>query len=70
MHCSGRTHCIVMSTYRDKPLPSLVLNVFDRLSAVEYRYRWVDIGPWLAEAGRVVDRARDQTAGFVLAHRA
>jgi hypothetical protein len=60
-----------MSTYRDNPLPTLVLlNAFDRLSAVVYRYRWVDIGPWLAEAGLVVDRARDQTGWFVLAHRA
>ncbi len=60
-----------MSTYRDKPFRSLVLDTFDRLSApIEHRYTWSDLGPWFAEAGLVVDAARDETGWFVLAHRA
>jgi SAM-dependent methyltransferase len=60
-----------MSTYRDKPFRSLVLDTFDRLSApVEHRYVWAELEPWFAEAGLVVDAARDETGWFVLAHRA
>jgi len=59
-----------MSTYRDKPFRSLVLDTFDRLSApVEHRYTWAELEPWFAEAGLVVDAARDDTGWFVLAHR-
>jgi SAM-dependent methyltransferase len=59
-----------MDTYRDKPFRSLVLDTFDRLSApVEFRYLWRDLEPWFAEAGLVVDAARDETGWFVLAHR-
>ena len=60
-----------MNTYRDKPFRSLVLDTFDRLSApVEHRYTWADLEPWFADAGLVVDAARDETGWFVLAHRA
>jgi len=60
-----------MSTYRDKPFRSLVLDTFDRLSApVEHRYVWAELEPWFAEAGLVVDAARDQTGWFITAHRA
>jgi SAM-dependent methyltransferase len=60
-----------MSTYRDKPFRSLVLDTFDRLSApVEHRYVWAELEPWFAEAGLVVDAARDETGWFVVAHRA
>jgi hypothetical protein len=59
-----------MSTYRDKPFRSLVLDTFDRLSApVEHRYVWAELEPWFAGAGLVVDAARDETGWFVLAHR-
>jgi SAM-dependent methyltransferase len=59
-----------MSTYRDKPFRSLVLDTFDRLSApVEHRYTWAELEPWFADAGLVVDAARDDTGWFVLAHR-
>ncbi len=59
-----------MDTYRDKPFRSLVLDTFDRLSApVENRYTWSELEPWFAEAGLVVDAARDETGWFVLAHR-
>jgi SAM-dependent methyltransferase len=59
-----------MSAYRDKPLRSLVLDTFDRLSApVEHRYVWSELESWFADAGLVVDAARDETGWFVLAHR-
>ena len=59
-----------MDAYRGKPLRSLVLDTFDRLSApVEHRYVWRELEPWFAQAGLVVDAARDETGWFVLAHR-
>ncbi len=59
-----------MDAYRGKPLRSLVLDTFDRLSApVEHRYVWEELAPWFAGAGLVVDAARDETGWFVLAHR-
>jgi SAM-dependent methyltransferase len=59
-----------MDTYRGKPLRSLTLDTFDRLSApVEHRFVWRDLAPWFDRAGLVVDAARDETGWFVLAHR-
>jgi SAM-dependent methyltransferase len=59
-----------MDAYRGKPLRSLVLDTFDRLSApVEHRYVWKDLAPWFADHGMVVDAARDETGWFVLAHK-
>jgi SAM-dependent methyltransferase len=59
-----------MSTYRDKPRRSLVLDTFDRLSApVEHRYVWSDIDWWFSDAGLVVEAARDETGWFVLARK-
>jgi len=67
----GALSRLPMSTYRDKPLRSLVLDTFDRLSApVEHRYIWAELEPWFADAGLVVDAARDETGWFVLSHRA
>lgn len=67
----GALSRLPMSTYRDKPFRSLVLDTFDRLSApVEHRYIWAELEPWFADAGLVVDAARDETGWFVLAHRA
>ena len=59
-----------MDAYRGKPLRSLVLDTFDRLSApVEHRYVWAELAPWFAEAGLEVESARDETGWFVLARR-
>lgn len=59
-----------MGAYRGKPLRSLTLDTFDRLSApVEHRFVWADLAPWFSQAGLVVDAARDETGWFVLAHR-
>jgi len=67
---SGALSRLPMSTYRDKPFRSLVLDTFDRLSApVEHRYTWAELEPWFRDAGLVVDAARDETGWFVLAHR-
>jgi SAM-dependent methyltransferase len=70
LHALSRLSGLPMSTYRDKPFRSLVLDTFDRLSApVEHRYIWSELAPWFADAGLVVDAARDETGWFVLAHR-
>ncbi len=59
-----------MSTYRDKPFRSLVLDTFDRLSApVEHRYVWSELQSWFDETGLVVDAAREETGWFIIAHR-
>jgi SAM-dependent methyltransferase len=59
-----------MYAYRGKPIRSLVLDTFDRLSApVEHRYVWKELAPWFRESGMVVDAARDETGWFILAHR-
>ena len=59
-----------MDAYRGKPLRSLVLDTFDRLSApVEHRYVWRELAPWFRDTGLVVDAARDETGWFVLAHK-
>ena len=59
-----------MGTYRDKPLRSLVLDTFDRLSTpVEHRFVWAELTPWFAESGLVVDAHRDESGWFVVAHR-
>jgi SAM-dependent methyltransferase len=66
----GPLQRLPMSTYRDKPFRSLVLDTFDRLSSpIEHRYTWAELEPWFAEAKLVVDAARDETGWFVLAHR-
>lgn len=58
-----------MSAYRGKPLRSLVLDTFDRLSApVEHRYVWNELEPWFSSAGLIVDSKRDEAGWFVVAH--
>jgi SAM-dependent methyltransferase len=65
-----RLSALPMSTYRDKPFRSLVLDTFDRLSApIEFRFTWADLAPWFAESGLVVDSARDDSGWFIVAHR-
>ena len=69
-HGVGSLAGLPMDAYRGKPLRSLVLDTFDRLSApVEHRYVWKELAPWFSGAGLVVDAARDETGWFVLAHR-
>ena len=60
-----------MAAYRGKPLRSLVLDTFDRLSApVEHRYVWNELAPWFEDAGLVVQAARDEAGWFILARKA
>jgi SAM-dependent methyltransferase len=57
-----------LHAYRGKPLRSLVLDTFDRLSApVEHRYVWDELAPWFDDAGLEVEAARDETGWFILA---
>ena len=59
-----------MSTYRDKPLGSLVLDTFDRLSApIEHRFVWSELAPWFEDSGLHVDAARDDSGWFIVARR-
>jgi len=67
---SRRLSALPMATYRDKPLRSLVLDTFDRLSApVEHRFVWSELAPWFDESGLEVDSARDESGWFIVAHR-
>lgn len=59
-----------LAAYHGKPMRSLWLDTFDRLSApIEHRYTWDDIRPWYDDAGLVVDSVRDDSGLFILAHR-
>jgi SAM-dependent methyltransferase len=69
-HGVSRLAALPMSTYRDKPFRSLVLDTFDRLSApVEHRYVWSELEPWFEETGLVVDASREETGWFIIAHK-
>ena len=59
-----------LATYRGRPLRSLWLDTFDRLSApVEYRYVYREVEEWFSEAGLAIDAARDEAGWFVAAHK-
>ena len=69
-HGVDRLAALPMSTYRDKPFRSLVLDTFDRLSApVEHRYVWSELQKWFDETGLIVDAAREETGWFIIAHK-
>lgn len=57
-----------LATYRGKPLRSLWLDTFDRLSApVEHRYIWPDVEGWFAEYE--VLSVRDEAGLFITARK-
>ena len=59
-----------MASYRGKPLRSLFLDTFDRLSApVEHRYLWSELEPWFRGEGLMVEAVREEAGFFVLARR-
>ncbi len=59
-----------LSAYRNKPLRSLWLDTFDRMSApLENRYVWADLEPWFREEGLVVESARDDAGWFAVARK-
>ncbi|MDQ4145908.1 MAG: class I SAM-dependent methyltransferase [Actinomycetota bacterium] len=56
-----------LANYRGKPLRSLWLDTFDRLSApVEHRYGWQDLEGWFRSASVEVVAAREAGGWFVL----
>ena len=59
-----------LATYRGKPVRSLWLDTFDRLSApVEHRYLWSELEPWFREQGLEVEHVREEAGLFILARR-
>lgn len=59
-----------LATYRGKPMRSLWLDTFDRLSApVEHRYLWSELEPWFREQGLEVEHVREEAGLFILARR-
>ncbi len=54
-------------TYRGKPLRSLWLDTFDRLSPqIEHRFVWAELDAWFKEADLQVVAAREDTGWYVL----
>jgi SAM-dependent methyltransferase len=59
-----------LATYRGKPLRSLWLDTFDRLSApLEQRYIWSELGHWIEEERLELLSARDDAGWIFLARR-
>jgi SAM-dependent methyltransferase len=59
-----------LAVYRGRPMRALWLDTFDRLSApIEHRYTWTQLRPWYDARGLVVDKVRDESGLFILAHR-
>jgi len=60
-----------LHTYRRKPLRSLWLDTFDRLSApLERRYVWSELEPWFAAAGMKVEAVREDAGLYIVARKA
>jgi SAM-dependent methyltransferase len=56
--------------YRNRPLRSLWLDSFDRLSAPsEARFVWSDVAPWFTRAGLTVQAVSETTGLTILARR-
>lgn len=56
-----------LQTYRAKPLRSLWLDTFDRLSApIEHRYTLGELQAWFAGAGMNLEAARDDAGWFLV----
>lgn len=59
-----------LAAYRHRPLRSLWLDTFDRLSApIETRYVWDDVEPWFRDADLAVESVSHATGLTVLARR-
>jgi hypothetical protein len=55
-----------LATYRGKPLRSLWLDTFDRLSApVENRYIWPELKEWFERSSTTVVAVREEAGWFV-----
>jgi SAM-dependent methyltransferase len=59
-----------LSFYHGKPLRSLWLDTFDRLSApIEHRYVWRELESWFTSAGLKVQSVREESGLFIVARR-
>jgi len=59
-----------LHAYRKRPVRSLWLDTFDRLSApIEHRYVLSDVQPWFERADLRIESARDDAGLFILARR-
>jgi SAM-dependent methyltransferase len=59
-----------LAFYRGRPLRSLWLDTFDRLSApIEHRYVWRELEPWFTSAGLAVQSVREESGLFIVARR-
>ena len=59
-----------LQTYRRRPVRSLWLDTFNRLSApFEHRFLWPEVQQWLDDAGLRVESARDDAGWIVVASR-
>lgn len=65
-----RLRSLPLAFYRGKPLRSLWLDTFDRLSApIEHRYVWRELEPWFTSAGLTVQSVREESGLFIVARR-
>jgi SAM-dependent methyltransferase len=59
-----------LAFYHGKPLRSLWLDTFDRLSApIEHRFLWRELEPWFTSAGLKVQSVREESGLFIVARR-
>lgn len=59
-----------LAFYHGKPLRSLWLDTFDRLSApIEHRYIWRELESWFVSAGLTVQSVREESGLFIVARR-
>src|SRR5512139_960307 len=66
----GRRTPPLLGFYHGKPLRSLWLDTFDRLSApIEHRYVWSELEPWFTSAGLSVQSVREENGLFIVARR-
>ncbi len=69
LHIPG-LRSLPLHAYRKRPVRSLWLDTFDRLSApIEHRYVLSEVEPWFERAGLRIESARDDAGLFILARR-
>lgn len=67
---SSKLSALPLAPYRGRPVRSLWLDTFDRLSApVERRYTWADVEPWFERAGLRVESVSDYAGLTIVARR-
>jgi SAM-dependent methyltransferase len=67
---SSKLSGLPLATYRGRPVRTLWLDTFDRLSApVERRYAWADVEPWFQRAGLRVESVSGYAGLTIVARR-